>query len=528
MAQGLGGSDQGDGTRHRGASQCAVVCPPGSAAPNRERITDEKWGHDEHLLGADMSDSGPPDGVGHERRRLDSWKEIAAYLRRDVKTARRWEQREGLPVYRHHHGALGSVYAFVDEIEAWRVGRRAAATATARLRRAAPTLVGRDCELSRLHSILDRAATGERQMVFITGPTGVGKTALLRAFLTTANSRAAVAEGECIEHFGHVEPFLPFTDALVHLAAGPERRRVIDALREHAPSWADLVLQGRTAVAHAATSPDVTGTRASRELCRLIEVLAASTPLVVAIGNMHLIDTASLQILARLARRTDPTQLMVIGTYRTEGPRRSQPALSELTRELRAHFQCVELSLSPLGVEEVGEYLDRTGTWTTLADVATWFHQRSGGNPLFLEHLLQHLGDIGAIITEDGCRTLDPEVRERTDIIPNTLRGLVEVELAHLDDTARAVLEAASIIGDCFSAGEVAEAIEVPLADVERVLSDLVRQGELIQQDSSRLRVDGTAWHRYCFRHQMCRTVVQEQVPASVRAAARDRSGRRL
>jgi predicted ATPase len=459
--------------------------------------------------------------------RLDSWKEIAAYLRRDVKTARRWEQREGLPVHRHHHGALGSVYAFVDEIEAWRAGRRVAATATARVRRAAPMLVGRDYELSRLNSILDRAATGERQMVFLTGPTGIGKTALLRAFLTTTNGRASVAEGECIEHFGHVEPFLPFIDALVRLAAGPERRRVIDALREHAPSWADIV-QGRSTLAHAATSTDGNSTRASRELCRLIEVLAAATPLVVAIGNMHLIDTASLQILARLARRTDPTQLMVIGTYRTEGPRRSQPALSELTRELRAHFQCVELSLSPLGIEEVGEYLDRTATWTNLADAATWFHQRTGGNPLFLEHLLQHLADIGAIVTEAGCRTLDPAVSERTDIIPNTLRGLVEMELAHLDDTARAVLETASIIGDCFSASEVAEAIEVPLADVERVLDDLVRQGELIQQDSSRRRVDGTAWHRYCFRHQMCRTVVQEQVPASVRAAARDRADRRI
>ena len=476
-----------------------------------------------------MADSGLPDGGGKERRRLDSWKEIAAYLRRDVKTARRWEQRERLPVHRHHHGALGSVYAFVDEIEAWRVGRRDAAPAMARLPRAEPTLVGRDWELSRLNSILDRAATGERQIVFVTGPTGMGKTALLRAFLTTANGRAAVAEGECIEHFGHVEPFLPFTDALVRLAAGPDRRRVIDALREHAPSWTDLVVQGRSPLAHSATPwLDANATRVSRELCRLIEVLAASAPLIIAIGNMHLIDTASLQILARLARRTDPTQLMVVGTYRTEGPRRSQPALSELTRELRAHFQCVELSLSPLGVKDVAEYLDRTCTWTNLADATTWFHQRSGGNPLFLQHLLQHLADIGAIITEDGCRTLDPAVSERTDIIPNTLRGLVEGQLAELDDTARAVLETASVIGDCFSASEVAEAIEVPLADVERVLGDLVRQGELIQQDSSRLRVDGTAGHRYCFRHQMCRTVVQERVPASVRAAARDRSGRRL
>ena len=52
--------------------------------------------------------------------RLDSWKEIAAYLNRSVRTVRRWEADEGLPVHRHMHRALGSVYAFRSEIDAWR------------------------------------------------------------------------------------------------------------------------------------------------------------------------------------------------------------------------------------------------------------------------------------------------------------------------------------------------------------------------------------------------------------------------
>jgi TolB-like protein/cytochrome c-type biogenesis protein CcmH/NrfG len=52
--------------------------------------------------------------------RLDSWKEIAAYLSRGVRTVRRWEHEEGLPVHRHVHKVLGSVYAFRSEIDAWR------------------------------------------------------------------------------------------------------------------------------------------------------------------------------------------------------------------------------------------------------------------------------------------------------------------------------------------------------------------------------------------------------------------------
>jgi TolB-like protein/thioredoxin-like negative regulator of GroEL len=52
--------------------------------------------------------------------RLDSWKEIAAYLKRGERTVRRWEREEGLPVHRHVHRVLGSVYAFKSEIETWR------------------------------------------------------------------------------------------------------------------------------------------------------------------------------------------------------------------------------------------------------------------------------------------------------------------------------------------------------------------------------------------------------------------------
>jgi Tol biopolymer transport system component len=51
--------------------------------------------------------------------RLDSWKEIAAYLKRDVTTARRWEKREGLPVHRHPHDRRDSVYAYAAELDTW-------------------------------------------------------------------------------------------------------------------------------------------------------------------------------------------------------------------------------------------------------------------------------------------------------------------------------------------------------------------------------------------------------------------------
>jgi hypothetical protein len=57
--------------------------------------------------------------LGEDRNRLDSWKEIAVYLGREVRTAQRWEKCEGLPVKRHAHPKASSVYAFKLEIDAW-------------------------------------------------------------------------------------------------------------------------------------------------------------------------------------------------------------------------------------------------------------------------------------------------------------------------------------------------------------------------------------------------------------------------
>jgi len=73
----------------------------------------------------------PKPHLESSRRRLDSWKHIAAYLGRDVTTVRRWEKREGLPVHRLHHSRLGSVYAYPAELDAWRNERAAVAPTVA-------------------------------------------------------------------------------------------------------------------------------------------------------------------------------------------------------------------------------------------------------------------------------------------------------------------------------------------------------------------------------------------------------------
>jgi hypothetical protein len=67
----------------------------------------------------DQPSLGTPSSERPLEDRLDSWKEIAAHLNRDVTTVQRWEKREGMPVHRHQHDRMGSVYASRSELDAW-------------------------------------------------------------------------------------------------------------------------------------------------------------------------------------------------------------------------------------------------------------------------------------------------------------------------------------------------------------------------------------------------------------------------
>jgi Tol biopolymer transport system component len=115
------------------AMRRAVVCrgmpclaPKWSAGLESGHFTRD--GHnDREMAVRDASDT--PESVRNTQDRLDSWKEIAVYLNRDVTTAQRWEKREGMPVHRHRHDRIGSVYAFRTELDAWARSRNLEASA---------------------------------------------------------------------------------------------------------------------------------------------------------------------------------------------------------------------------------------------------------------------------------------------------------------------------------------------------------------------------------------------------------------
>jgi DNA-binding winged helix-turn-helix (wHTH) protein len=103
----------------------------------------------------------------------------------------------------------------------------------------ASRIVGRETALAQLQERLDKALHGERQLVFVTGEPGIGKTTVIEAFLeqVAASGQCWLGQGQCIEHFGVGEPYFPVFAVLGQLCRVPAASRVREILSQYAPTW---------------------------------------------------------------------------------------------------------------------------------------------------------------------------------------------------------------------------------------------------------------------------------------------------
>src|SRR5882672_1595950 len=180
-------------------------------------------------------------------------------------------------------------------------------------------LVGRDIELAQLQNCWEKALNGARQMVFVTGEPGIGKTSLVEAFLQSLAAGLWLGQGQCIEHYGAGEAYLPLLSALGHLGRGPDGQQLIGLLRQQAPTWLvqlPALLTDEEFGALQRKTAGATKERMLRELAEALEVLTAERPLVLVLEDLHWSDPSTLDLLAFVARRSYPARLLLIGTYR--------------------------------------------------------------------------------------------------------------------------------------------------------------------------------------------------------------------
>jgi DNA-binding winged helix-turn-helix (wHTH) protein len=219
-----------------------------------------------------------------------------------------------------------------------------------------PLLVGRAVEVAQLHTCLAQAQQGVRQIVFVTGEVGVGKTTVVEAVVQQWAAAEALwlGRGQCIEQYGAGEAYLPLLEALGRLGRESGGMRLVACLRQYAPTWlAHLPALGRLdeLAAEPPAMPGATPARMLRELAEALEALAAERPMVLVLEDLHWSDPSTVEALALLARRQDAARLLVLGTYRPVDLLLHDHPLKRAKQELAAHGLCVELPLSGIGIK---------------------------------------------------------------------------------------------------------------------------------------------------------------------------------
>ncbi|MEM7587877.1 MAG: AAA family ATPase [Acidobacteriota bacterium] len=371
---------------------------------------------------------------------------------------------------------------------------------------------GRQGELDNLETCLEKALLGERQIVFVSGDSGIGKTALVDSFLARAarDSEILIAYGQCQELYGKGEAYMPVLEALERVGREAGTGRLVELLNRHAPTWlvqmpslvderAQEALQRRVASA--------TAGRMLREIALALEALTAEIPLVLVLEDLHWSDYSTVDLISSLARRRVPARLLLIGTYRPTPVNTDKHPLRTVHQHLRIHRQCVDLALGGLERQALEEYLEmRLGAGGRSDHLVEMLCRLTEGNPLFLQTMVDDLLERGQLVAVDGYWQFDEDAEDIC--VADSLQQMIQEKLETLSVDHQRLLEAASVVGMDFSAAVVAAAVDQDVAEVEQCYQAMVHQGQFLRAHDER---EGRELH-FAFSHALHQSVLYQRL----------------
>jgi len=403
-----------------------------------------------------------------------------------------------------------------------------------------PAIIDRIAELALLNRIVKLLSEGQRQVVFLTGEAGIGKTALVDTFCRQFRPSASisVARGQCVEGFGPKEEYYPVMEALSQLCASPEGERACGILARMAPAWLGAMGRpsGPAVDAARAGTPD----RMPGDLCAALEELAAEKPLIVVFEDLHWGDAATHHLISALARRRAAAKLMVLATFNIQHVPAEHP-IKALKQDLLMRRLCIEISLAPLTRIAVSELLRRElglnpgqdpNLETLPPGLSHFIHRHSEGNPLFVISLLEHLIAQRHLVrdgTDETARWKQCAAFEEMEAdVPDGLAQMVELEIARLTEEEQSLLEAGSLMSVAFPAWAVAAALGKDAADTEDACDGLAHRVHFLQRGGQDELPDGSSSAFYAFAHGLYREVLYRRQPASRRSKGHRRIAERL
>jgi len=402
-------------------------------------------------------------------------------------------------------------------------------------RRSGGSLIGREDVLAALSAALDRAANGERQIVFVAGEPGIGKTAVVDAFMREVEQagRWRVTHGQCVEHYGEAEPYQPLLDALSRLCRRTGADSFVAILRQDAPSWlAQLPALQTPSEFRLLTrrASGVTAERMQRELMDALERMAADTPIVLWLEDVHWSDLATLDWLAASAARTEGARLLLIASYRTADVRAGRHPLPAIVDDLRVKARCEAIALAGLTQADVCAYLAARfpADAGALDSIGVRVHRHTEGNPLFVVNVLRDLVVRGVLKEADGRWTADAVMDAASFGVPEDVRRTITRQVERLTPTERAMLETMSVLGRTGASAAIAAGADVATTEVEATLGELARERWFVRERPPTEWPDGTISASFEFLHSLYGEVLESRVHPARRVELHRRIGERL
>jgi predicted ATPase len=383
-------------------------------------------------------------------------------------------------------------------------------------------VIGRDAELAFLQAAMRQAAGDSRQIVFITGESGIGKSALVEAFRRQVESFqiARAAFGQCVPGFAGKQEYYPLADAF---RCGSESSSATAICR---------IFHNATKPVSADSESDASASPVPGELCAALEDMARDKPVLLILEDLEWSDDSTLAVLSALARRRGPAKLMIVATV---APRTGSKAetLTRLMHDLCLRRLCGQIDLGRLPKPSVAHLMRTKLDQQALPDgLLEFVHVQSEGNPRFVFAILEHLISEKLLARVDnghGAQWELPIPLEQTDAAtPGELARMIELEIEHLPAQEQQLLEAGSLATVAFPAWMVAAALGQDVASTEEACDDLSRRLSFVKRAGEDELPDGTRSNFYVFAHAMFREVLYKRQSGARRSARHTRVAERL
>jgi DNA-binding CsgD family transcriptional regulator len=342
-------------------------------------------------------------------------------------------------------------------------------------------MVGREAELLELRRQLD--VDRNPQVALVTGEAGVGKSRLVREFLSLLPPGTIVLGGQAEEGDLH-RPYELLRDAVEPTVTRWDD--VPTALRSRAHALGH-VLAPLLPDPHHVDDHDHTSDELLRAGLELVRHLTGGRPAVLVLEDLHWADAESVALFGGLATTPD-LALLIIGTFRPEDFDRRHP-LAGLLPSLERQRPVTHLSLSRLQRHELAAMLEAVYGRAPSAETVLTLHRRTQGNPFFVEELIATAG------------TDDPEALDRVALPWNAAEAVLR-RLDALAPQERAVADAAAVLATRVRFDLLAAVCDISEDRLIVALRELVARGLLIEGDND----------SFTFRHALTREAVAEQL----------------